>query len=381
MKTIPKIAILGGGIGGLVCASELNYRLGSKAEITLFDRSPFHTYQPAFLHLAFGQRKLDSIRRPFESLTRQGINFLKGEIFRVDVQNLVINAEHGDFEFDYMIIALGAQLDPDAIEGFEDTAINLYTAEGSQKVNKALADFTGGKVTVAISSMPYKCPAAPYEMAFLLDSWFRQKGIRKKVELSIVTPEPFPMPVAGPTVGGKVVGMLEASEIDYLPNEQIKSFGKSLSLKKKRLKSDLVIGIPPHVCPDVLVETSVAKKNGWVPVDKHTMETDFENVYAVGDSTVIMLANGKALPKAGVFAKSEAQTVAYNLAHKISGSSSSRKFDGYGSCFLETGNKKAAYAKGQFYHEPDPAINLKQPSMMYYYFKKLYEKYWLKAWI
>jgi len=382
MGEIPKIAILGGGVGGLVAASELNYRLGIKAEITLFDRSSHHIYQPAFLRLAFGERKLDSIRRPLDLLNRQGINYLKGEIFRVDPENLLINAEHGDFDFDYLIIALGAQLDPAAVEGFEDNALNLYSAEGAESISQALADFSGGKIAIVVSSMPYKCPAAPYEMAFLLDYHLRNKKIRQKTEIAIVTAEPAPMPVAGEKVGQAVMDMLSKQEIEYLPKAKVKSLGQYVSLGEKRFKADLIIGIPPHRCPDVATDAGLASKNGWIEVEGKGMTTKFDNVYAIGDCTVITLANGKALPKAGVFAKSQAQILAYNLAHQITKSSAAqKKFDGRGGCFLEVGHKKAAYAKGDFYHEPDPLVNLKPPSRLYYYFKTLYEKYWLKAWI
>ena len=382
MGEIPKIAILGGGVGGLVAASELNYRLGTKAEITLFDRSSHHIYQPAFLHLAFGERKLDSIKRPLDLLNRQGINFLKGEIFRIDPENLLINAEHGDFEFDYMIIALGAELDTSGLEGFEDNALNLYSADGAQSINQALSDFSGGKIAIVVSSMPYKCPAAPYEMAFLLDYHLRNKKIRERTEIVIATPEPQPMPVAGEKVGQAVADMLSKLEIEYLPNQKIKSLGQYVSLADKKFKADLIIGVPPHRCPDVAKDADLTSKNGWIEVEGQGMATKFDNVYAIGDCTVITLPNGKALPKAGVFAKSQAQILAFNLAHQITKSSAAqKKFDGQGGCFLEVGHKKAAYAKGNFYHEPDPLINLKAPSRIYYYFKMLYEKYWLKAWI
>jgi len=42
----------------------------------------------------------------------------------------------------------------------------------------ATSSFEGGQVTVAIASLPYKCPAAPYETAMLIDGYLRQRGIR-----------------------------------------------------------------------------------------------------------------------------------------------------------------------------------------------------------
>ncbi len=383
MKKTSRIAILGGGVGGLVCASELNHRAGSKAEITVFDRSDYHTYQPAFLHLALGERKLDKIRRPLEKLKKQGINFLSGDIFRVDQENMIINAEHGDFEFDYMVISLGTQLDPGAIKGFEDNALNLYTADGAARIKEALAKFESGKIAIVVSSMPYKCPAAPYEMAFLINSYLKKKKRRKNVEISILTPEPQPMPVAGAAIGQSLVNMLEAQDIEYLPKQKITSIGeKQIVLEKKRVKADLIIGVPPHSCPEVIKDAGMTGKSGWLEVDRHTLKTRHENIYAIGDNTHIGLANGKALPKAGVFAKSQAQVVGVNLASELGRSSiTKKKFKGDGGCFVETGGKKAAMGKGGFFHEPDPSVVLKRPSRINYMMKMLYEKYWMRAWI
>ncbi|KKM87464.1 hypothetical protein LCGC14_1268690, partial [marine sediment metagenome] len=295
MEKTSRIAILGGGIGGLVCASELNHRAGSKAEITVFDRSDYHTYQPAFLHLALGERKLDKIRRPLEKLKKQGINFLSGDIFRIDQENMVINAEHGDFEFDYMVISLGTQLDPGALNGFEDNALNLYTADGAARIKEALGSFESGKIVIAVSSMPYKCPAAPYEMAFLINAYLKKKKRRENVEISIITPEPQPMPVAGAEIGQNLVNMLEAHDIEYLPKQKITSIDeKQVALEKKRVKADLIIGIPPHSCPEVIKDAGMTGKSGWLEVDRHTLKTKHENIYAIGDNTHIGLANGKA---------------------------------------------------------------------------------------
>ena len=383
MKKVSKIAILGGGVGGLVCASELNHRAGSKAEITVFDASLYHIYQPAFLHLAFGERKLDAIRRPLDKLNKQGINFMSGEISRVDPENMVINAEHGDFEFDYMVVSLGAQQDPGAIKGFEDNALNLYSAEGAAQINEALADFESGKIVIVVTSMPYKCPAAPYEMAFLTSHYLKKKMKRDNIEITIVTPEPQPMPVAGSKIGERLVSMLEAQGIEYLPKQEVKSIGeKQVETAKNKIKADLVIGVPPHRCPEVLVDGGLTGKSGWIEVDRNTLETKHKNVYAIGDNTHIALANGKALPKAGVFAKSQGQVVGINIAHELTHKPGlKKKFKGNGSCFVEIGGKKAAMGKGDFLHEPDPNIQLKRPSRFNYMMKMIYEKYWLRAWI
>ncbi|TET52637.1 MAG: hypothetical protein E3J54_06060, partial [Actinobacteria bacterium] len=359
MKQI-KIGILGGGVGGLVCASELNYRLGTDTQITVIDRSPYHLFQPALLHLALGERKLKAIQRPLERLRKQNTNFVNSEITNIDVKQLTVNTKKDDFKFDYLVVGLGAKLNPSAISGFEDNAYNLYSSQGAEQINKALKEFSGGKIAIVIASLPFKCPAAPYEMAFLLDYYFKKRKIRQKVEIVLATPEPQPMPLAGKAIGPMVTDMLAGKDIEYLPNKQLKSVEKTVLLDKQRIKADLVIGIPNHSCPDVIVDSGLAKKGGWIKVDKFSLETEYKNIHAIGDNAAIALANGKPLPKAGVFAKSQAQIVAFNLAHKIGGKTLEKKYMGEGGCFIEVGHKKAAFASGDFYHEPEPLFDPKK---------------------
>jgi len=119
-------------------------------------------------------------------------------------------------------------------------------------------------------------------------------------------------------------------------------------------------------------------ESGWIPVDRATLETEFPGIYAIGDVTGIILTSiGKPLPKAGVFAHNQAEVVAHNIVRAITGKGELRRFPGDGECFVETGDGRAAFGRGNFYADPAPAIRLKGPSMMLHLGKVIYEKFWL----
>jgi NADPH-dependent 2,4-dienoyl-CoA reductase/sulfur reductase-like enzyme len=65
------------------------------------------------------------------------------------------------------------------------------------------------------------------------------------------------------------------------------------------------------------------------------------------------------------------------IAHAITGRGGSKRFDGYGECFIEVGGGKAGFGGGNFYAEPAPAVNLKMPSRRWHIGKVLFEKTWL----
>jgi sulfide:quinone oxidoreductase len=127
----------------------------------------------------------------------------------------------------------------------------------------------------------------------------------------------------------------------------------------------------------VLKGSSLANDAGWVPVDKRTLATRYENVYAVGDATTITLANGKPLPKAGVFAHAQAETVAARIASEIRKAGAVAEFDGVGYCWIETGGGSAGFASGQFYAEPDPIVPLPRSGRLWHQGKVMFERYWL----
>jgi len=118
-------------------------------------------------------------------------------------------------------------------------------------------------------------------------------------------------------------------------------------------------------------------QSGWVSVDRGTLETRFPRVYAIGDVVAIPLKLGKPLPKAGVFAHGEAEIVARNIAHAITGAGTTARFDGEGQCFIEIGDGKAGVGRGNFYAEPTPSVTLRSPSWRWHLSKVLFEKAWL----
>jgi sulfide:quinone oxidoreductase len=124
-------------------------------------------------------------------------------------------------------------------------------------------------------------------------------------------------------------------------------------------------------------ESALANKAGWVAVDKQTLQTSYENVYAIGDVTAVKLANGMALPKAGIFAEGQALTVARRIVEEIRGVEVKAEFDGLGFCWIETGGGSAGFASGEFYAEPDPVVPLPRSGRMWHWGKILFEKYWL----
>jgi sulfide:quinone oxidoreductase len=378
------VLVLGGGVGGLVAAHELRKQLPRPHRVVMIERSATHLFYPSLLWLMIGQRKPQDISRPLATLAQKGIEVVQGEITALDAETRTIQVDGQQRSFDYLIIALGAELTPETVPGVSQAGYNLYTLEGMENLYRALSTFKTGKLALVVANIPYKCPAAPYEAAMLLEYSFRKRKIREQVELDLYAGEPGPMGVAGPEVSRAVREMVEQKGIHYSPDQYVTSvdpqarqlyFSSGLTAKY-----DLLAFVPPHRVPRLAIEAGLAREGAWVPVDRSTLETRYPGVYAIGDITGIPLVIGKPLPKAGVFAHGQAEVVAHNIAVAITGKGEARRFEGHGECFVEMGDGKAGFARGNFYAEPAPTVKMYTPGPHWHAAKVLFEKDWWRRW-
>ena len=377
------IAVLGAGVGGVVAANRLRKLLPREHRIVLVDRNVWHAFPPAFTSVMLGQKVAKQISRDLRRLDRKGIEFIAAEITGIDLSRSTVHLDGRELAYDYLIVSMGTQHTVGDISGL-GTAFTYYTLDGAEGLREEIAGFTSGRIAIVVAGLPYTCPAGPYEGALLLDHFFRRKRLRDEVEIRLITPEPGPLPVAGRAIGQAVTEILAGREIWYSPDTRLKSVdpeAKKLSFHDGTdAPYDLLIGVPIHEVPTVVREAGLAKDGGWVEVDRETLATRFDGVYAIGDITGIPLVNGLALPKAGVFAHGEAEVVARNIAAEVSGGDSRWAFAGDGSCFLETGFGKAAYATGNFYAEPNPEVRMRQPSFLWRWMKEGFIRTWLWRW-
>jgi sulfide:quinone oxidoreductase len=362
------VLVLGAGIGGTVAATRLRRALPREHRVILVEREAARPFQPSLLWVMTGDRNLEAISRPVSRLARRGIELLQGKVEAIDPQTRRVTVAGREIDADHMIVALGAELVSEAIPGLAEAGNNLYTVEGAQALRQALPAFRQGRLAVLVAGIPFKCPAAPYEAAMLLEAWLRRGGVRDRVEVDLYTPEPGPMPSAGPEVSAQLRRMLESKHI-RLHTEHVVTHADATSRVLHFADGSsapfvLLAYVPPHRASAVVREAGLTGESGWVAVDRHTLETGHPGVYALGDVTAIPLSMGKPLPKAGVFAHRQAEVVATNIASAILGRARRGAFDGLGECFIETGDGRAGFGRGNFYAEPRPEVRLRPPSVL-----------------
>ena len=374
-----RVLVLGAGFGGIATAVALREQLAAGDEILLVDRGD---------DFAMGIRKTWAIlgispiaygTRSLASLAARGITVLRGTVNQIDVDHRTATVDGSVIEADAMVVALGAEGRMDAVPGLAEHGHDAWDRAHLDQVHGVVDAFRGGRVVVGIFGTPYPCPPAPYELAILLGDRFDARGI--EAEITVFAPVPIVLPILGASECVPLDRRLEERGITFLGNhlatevtERSVRFGPD-----EELPFDLLLAVPPHRCPSLLVEAGLAAAGGWVRVDRGTLETGHPGVYAIGDATAIPLANGMPLPKAGLFAEKEGLTVAARIAAELRGEVATAAFDGLGACYLEMGGGEASTVSGDFFADP-PAVELSLPDAQQRVAKERFEMDRLAHW-
>lgn len=400
MSEAKPFVILGGGVGGVVAATALRKQLPRPHRVVLVDQERRHLFAPSLLWLMTGDRSARRITRRLDRLARKGFEVVCGDITRIDPETRRVGfvecpvgedplsrrlgGASRDIDADYLVISLGAELTPELIPGLTEAGHNFYTLTGAETLRDALDRFEGGRIVVLTAAPAYKCPAAPYEAAMLIGDHIRKRALAEATQIDLYAAEPGPMGVAGPDVSAGVRNMVEAKGIGFHPDHQIVDVdaeSRQLSFANGATAGfDLLAYVPPHRAPQVVREAGLVDDSGWIPVDRETLHTAHPGVYAIGDVTGIPLTMGKPLPMAGVFAERQAKVVARNIARAITGIGDPAAFDGHGECFIETGDGRAGFGRGDFYAEPTPQVDLHPVGRRWHLGKVAFEKSWLYRW-
>lgn len=379
---VKHIIVLGGGFGGLTAAHELRKGLGPENKVTLVDRQPLFLMGLTKLWVMNGTRAVGERPGNRTLLAQKGIDFIEGEVASINPTAKIVQIGKQKLSFDYLIIALGADYSTVSTRGFSKYARDLYTESGCAEIRDELRSIASGSITILICGLPFKCPPAPYEAAFLVDDLLRTRGVRGQVSMRIITPEPHPLTILGPEAGKHVTDLLTEKEIEYHPAERVSEIRPGVVSTEggKQFAHTLLLAVPKHVTPEVLRKSELINDSGWIPVNPRTLATNHADVYAIGDCAGTRNPKGQLLPRAGNIAEEEGKVVATNLIREIAGEGRTEEFQGKGVCFMETGGGMAAPVRANFFAEPTPTWEFAPPSREGLLEKRQFLESRMKAW-
>ena len=325
------LVILGHGTGGTIIAAKMRQRLAEKDwQITVIDRDWQHHYQPGWLFIPFGIYTAADCVKPKIKFVPPGVNLVLDEITEIDPVKKQVKTRRDTYAYDWLVVATGARIMPDEVEGMAEgmggDIHTFYSQEGAVALYDKLKYFHQGRVVINIAELPFKCPVAPLEFAFMADWFFTKNGVRENIEIELVTPlsAAFTKPVAAGILGKiceekniKVTPNYQIAQVDAA-NKVIKSYGD------QEVPYDLLVAIPPNFGAQIIIDSGMGDPMGYVDTDHHTLKAkNYDYIYVVGDATNVPTS------KAGAVAHYEADTIVDNLVREIDGQPPWPNYDGH----------------------------------------------------
>jgi sulfide:quinone oxidoreductase len=356
-----QVVVLGAGFGGLELAARLSDEFGDSLDLVLIDRAEAFVFGYQKLDVMFGRATPAAVRHYYRDLVKPGVRFVRADIRAIDPPARRVETDAGEFTADILVVALGADLVPDATPGLVEAGHEFYTPEGAFALRDVLAEFPGGRVIIAVTSTPFKCPPAPSEAALLVDDHLRARGVRESSTISLVMPLGAPVPPS-PAASAMLLDQFAARDVEWWPGSLVRGVDPERRVAVlsdgRELPFDLLLAVPMHRAPAVAVESGLTV-DGWIPVDPRTLETRFDGVYAIGDVTSV------GTPKAGYFAEGQAAVVAERIGATLRGDSGTSEYDGRGVCYLQVGADQVALVDVTFLPGTPPTGGLEGPSAAY----------------
>jgi sulfide:quinone oxidoreductase len=280
--------------------------LGDDHEVVLIDRAPRFSMGLRKLWELVGIGTIEDGSRPRAALAAHGIDFRQSEVEAIDPGARTARVAGETVEADFVVVALGAEPRPELVPGLAEHAHDVWEAARVPAARGALGSLDGGRIAVVIAGAPCPCAPAPFECALLVDDWLREHGRRERTEVAVCTFQPILVPNAGKEGSAWLAARLDERGIEHHAGRKVERFEPGrVVFADGQLEADVVTAVPPYKPPPVAAEAGLLAESGWTGVDPHTLATPREGVYAVGDVTLIKLANGLPLPKAGVIAELE----------------------------------------------------------------------------
>lgn len=136
-----KIVVLGAGYAGVEAAKKLAKKLGTKAEITLIDRNPFHTLMTELHELAGGRVEEEAVKISLNRIfAGSKVKVVIDNISTVDFESQLLKGQEENYSYDYLLISTGGDPECFEIPGIEEHGYTLWSYDDALAIRQQIKD-------------------------------------------------------------------------------------------------------------------------------------------------------------------------------------------------------------------------------------------------
>ncbi|MES1954654.1 NAD(P)/FAD-dependent oxidoreductase [Salinisphaera hydrothermalis] len=376
-----RVVIAGGGTAGIPVAAALLHA-DPATDVAIIEPSETHYYQPGWTLVGGGDMRAEDTKTDTASVMPEGATWIKDAVTGFDPEHNRVTLVSGNIlEYDYLVVAMGLQIDWDAIEGLTETLgkngvtsnyrydLAPYTNELAQSLgNGANALFTQ-------PAMPIKCAGAPQKALYLTADTLRRRGVKAHIGFYNQGGAMFGVPAYARELDKVIAGY---GATPYFGHNLVAVDGtkKQATFETQdgrvTVDFDMLHVVPPQSAPDVIKHSPLAGEAGWVTVDKNRLtHTRYANVFGLGDCTDT--PNAKTM--AAVRRQFPVVVAALRRAMGALGATAAPlEYDGYGACPLTVAHGKVLLAEFRYNGEVVSSFPLDptQPRRIHWPLKKYF---------
>jgi sulfide:quinone oxidoreductase len=371
-KSHYQVVIVGGGTGGIMVAAQL-MELERPPEIALVEPSTRHYYQPLWTLVGGGVFPREQSQRDEADYIPRGVTWLQAAASSFDPDANSLTLANGEtITYDYLVVALGIQIDWGKIAGLKETlgknnVCSNYSYDTVECTWQSIRTFRGGNAVFTQPSTPVKCGGAPQKIAYLADDYFRKAGVRERSTVqfyhagaSIFSVKKYADSL-NRVIARKGIDVHFQHELVEVRGEAREAVFKNLATQEQTVVHfDMLHVTPPMSAPDVIKGSALAHASGWVDVSQYTLQhARYGNVFALGDCANLPTS------KTGAAIRKQAPVVVENLRALMAGQPMTATYDGYTSCPLVTGYGSLILAEFDYSFQPQETFPFDQAEERY----------------
>ncbi len=368
-----RVLILGGGFGGVIAAARLAGGLGDEHQITLVSRSRLFVFYPGLVRLAFGKCSREDVSFDLrESMLSHRINFVKGEVARIDPFDRKVSVAHGDVEgqlpYDFLVFALGRRLATERVTGFYENAHHLLNVDKTLQFSMAIGAFHRGRAVIG-QCPDARLPVPVYETAFALSRTLAARGERAETKITVVSPEPPGFHLGDPVAAIALRNALDSHDIEFIPDFPIDTVspGAVIARDGRALKFNLLMLLPPFQGSAAMSHLGFTNDEEYINVNSRMQVVGADQIYAIGDCVNF---SG---PKMGHMAVRQAEVAAANVVSEITGREPVSEYVHELKLVIDEGGGESVYMHKDIW--ADEPATMRQ-GRFWSWAKLVHEKYW-----
>ncbi len=356
-----QVVVVGGGTAGITVGAQLTKGWLNKLDVAIIDPTEKHYYQPLWTLVGGGVLNKQKTEREEASVIPKKAKWLQDAVteFHPD-NNFLITRDGVKVSYDWLVVGAGIQINWHQIKGLKesighDGVCSNYSYEFVESTWENIRNFQGGNAIFTQPTGAIKCGGAPQKIMYLAEDYFRKSGVRDKTNVIFASSGAGIFAIQ--KYKGTLEGIVESRGIDTRFRHNLVEVRADLKEavfqqldtgEQVVLPYGLIHVTPPMSSPDFIAQSPLANEDGWVDVDKFTLQhVRYENVFGLGDSSSLPTA------KTGAAIRKQAPVLVKNLNAAMTGRPLTAKYNGYTSCPVVTRYGRVMLA--EFDYEGQPA--------------------------